>query len=303
MPAAARNVRKSDTASPAWVKQHNLTMAALAAGDWRRFPEAEVVAIQARGEFHRMDPMEVIATDDEVAGLLHRFPDRQYLVFPEDRKRPIRMFEDLPLLWVQRGPTTVFSGTAQPGEFYPFQLGVWAARKAIRDLRLTFSALRSEQGGIIPATALRCFNLGGTDWLGRPMKKTFAVGKGLVRPLWIGVDVPEDAAGEYQGTVVVQPGGLPPTTIRVRLTVTGPILTDHGDSELWRYSRLRWPLCRPASLRCQAVAASHAIRCGIAAVCGTNRIARRPFLPGQAQRVYGRLRLAIAPAWRRPAAP
>lgn len=229
-----------ETADPAWVKRNKLTRADLATGDWQRFPEAEVVAIQARGEFHRMDPMEIIATPAETAALLRRFPDRPYLVFPEDRKRPIRMFEDLPLMWVQRGPATVFIGRARPGEFYPFQLGIWAARKAISNLHLTFRALRSANGRTLPVSRLRCFNLSGTDWLGRPMKKTFTVAQGVVRPLWIGIDVPRDATGEYRGTVQVEPRGLPATTIEVRLQVSGPELPDHGDSELWRYSRLRW---------------------------------------------------------------
>jgi hypothetical protein len=229
-----------ETADKAWVEKHELTPAGLARGKWRQLPQAQVVEIQARGEFHRMDPMEVLATEAEVGQLLAQHPDRQYLLFPEDRRRPIRMFEDLPYCWVERGPGDSFKGGAQPNEFYPFQLGVFAARRAVLDLRLRFTDLRAEDGVLIPAAALRCLNLSGTDWLGRPMRREFPVGKGKVRPLWIGVPIPRDAQGTYRGTVVVKPVGEAPTTVKLELTVKGPVLEDRGDSELWRYSRLRW---------------------------------------------------------------
>ena len=46
----------------------------------------------------------------------------------------------------------------------------------------------SIQAGVIDG-ALRCFNTGGVDWLGRSMRKTVSVPRGKVQALWIGVDV------------------------------------------------------------------------------------------------------------------
>lgn len=229
-----------ETADAAWVRRHGLAPEALAAGGWRSLPQAELVAIQARGDFHRMDPMEVIATEEETAALLTRYPDRDYLLFAEDRTHPIRMFEDLPLRWVQRGPSAGFHGAAQPGEQYVFQIGVWACRAPIEDLAVELSALRSPAGGVIPATAFNCFNLGGTDARGRPLRRTVPVAQGVIRPLWVGVQVPRDAQGTYQGTVRVQPRGQPETALNLTLDVSGPILEDCGDGDLWRLSRLRW---------------------------------------------------------------
>ena len=75
-------------------------------------PEAEVVEIQAVNDFQRMDPMEVVATDEEVERLVRRYPGRAYLVFPEDRRYPIRMRAGLPRRWVETGPGRELSGTA-----------------------------------------------------------------------------------------------------------------------------------------------------------------------------------------------
>ena len=218
-----------ETADPAWRE---------GVGDFTKLPQAEVVEIQARGGFHRMDPIEVIATAAETEALVAGNAG-EYLLFPEDRRYPIRMFEDLPHCWIERGPKTEFGGEAQPGEFYTLQIGVFGARRVIEDVEVDFSELR-RPGDAIPASAWTCFNTGGTDWLGHPLAKTFAVGRGKVRPLWIGVQLPEDVQGQYTGTVTVRPRGMPPTEVTVRLNVTGLALADAGDAELWRMSRLRW---------------------------------------------------------------
>ncbi|MBM3501095.1 MAG: hypothetical protein FJX74_20785, partial [Armatimonadetes bacterium] len=218
-----------DTADPAWRAK---------LGDSSAYPRAKVLRIEARSEFHRMDPMEVIATEEETKALLGRHPD-DYLLFPEDRRHPIRMFEDLPYCWIERGPGGDFAGEAQPGEFYALQVGVFAARRPIEDLAVRFADLTGA-GGTIPASAFTCLNLAGTDWLGRPLTRTCPVGVGKVRPLWIGVQVPPDAKGDYTGTFTIQPPGLAPTEVALRLTIGGPVLADAGDSDLWRMSRLRW---------------------------------------------------------------
>ena len=111
----------------AWLEATGLASPSAALVD--TLPEARVLELQARTEFDRFDPMEVVATADEVAALLAKHPDSDYLVFPEDRTRPIKMPDDLPVSWTQTGPAAGFSGEARPGENYWFQLGVWAARR------------------------------------------------------------------------------------------------------------------------------------------------------------------------------
>lgn len=223
-----------------WLRRHHLNPEAIADGAWRNLPEAKVVAIQARTEWDRFDPMEIIATREEVQALLAQHPTRSYLLFPEDRRYPIRMFDHLPYRWIEQGPSTQFEGEAQPGEFYPFQIGVYAARQPVRALRVQVSDLVGEGGRRIPASAVKVFNLGGTDWLGRPLRREFSVTTGRVRALWVGVQVPKDASGVYTGTLRLRPQGLEETPFTIRLKVSGEVLEDGGDSDDWRLSRLRW---------------------------------------------------------------
>lgn len=209
---------------------------------WKSLSEAKLVEIQARTEFDRFDPMEIIATRTEVDELLKQNPLKSYLLFPEDRMHPVKMADFLPKRWIERGPSNRFTGEAARNEYYVFQIGVWAARHAINDVTVSCSGLRSLSGKTeIPASAFTCFNLGGIDWLGRPFRREFSVELGGVRALWFGLQVPKDAEpGEYVGALVIKPSGLPETRVELSIKVTDQILEDHGDSELWRLSRLRW---------------------------------------------------------------
>jgi len=238
---ATRYLPPEETADPAWVETLGLAKDQLEKGEWRQLPQAEVVELQAAGEFHRMDPMEVVATTAEVEKLIGRYPQQTYLVFPEDRRFPIRMRDDLPLQWVKKGAAEAFFGEAKKGEFYAFQLGVYAVKTALEDVDVELSDLRSESGQMIPATAISCFNTGGLDWNGRPFAKRVSVAKGRVQPLWIGVQIPEEAvAGRYEGSIVVQPQDREATEVQLAFEVADELIEDAGDGDLWRQARLRW---------------------------------------------------------------
>ena len=238
--AAGTYFPAKETADPAWRMAHQLDAAEIAKGSGKSLPQARLIEIQARGEFNRFDPMEVCATIEEVQALLTANPQDQWMVFPEDRKLPIRMVEDLPTRWLRAPSRNRFEGTANPDEFYTFQVGVWAARKAVGNLEVQFSDLRNSEGNTIPATALRCFNLGGTNSKGAPFRVPVSVSKGSVLALWFGVAVPPKSSGTYEGTVTLSASGLPPKLIAIRLKIEGEALSDHGDRDLWRFARLRW---------------------------------------------------------------
>ncbi len=160
-------------ADPAWLERNELQADRLQGKKWNALPPAKVIAIQARTDFDRFDPMEVIAMQEETRKLLAGHPSEDYLFFPEDRRFPIRMTDDLPLRWIANGPSDEFRGEARIGEFYVFQVGVFACGSAIEKLSVDYSELKSGQGQAIPAGAIRCFNLGGTDWLGMfPSKRS-----------------------------------------------------------------------------------------------------------------------------------
>lgn len=239
-----------DTADRAWQEKHG-PLGGNRAVEVAGVPSATLMGFEARGAFDRRDPMELIATPDEVASLLAGFPDAPYLVFPEDRRFPVRMAGDLPYRWIARGPSDRFEGAAQPGEYYVLQLGIWACRKGIGDVEIQVGDLAGPDGAAISASAIRCINLGGTDWEGRPFRKSFSVAQGRVRPLWVIVEVPENAqTGQYTGTIRLQPVGgthtdtfryeLPPTTIHLALSISGGVVEEHGCLEAWRQSRLAW---------------------------------------------------------------
>jgi Family of unknown function (DUF6067) len=229
------------TAEPSWLARHRLLPGSSGEDTWRSLPKANVLQIQARSDFDRFDPMEVIATEQEVRNLLAQHSARTYLIFPEERQFPIRMREDLPLRWIERGPTAEFCGVAQRGEFYVFQIGIYAARATISNLSVDYLDLESAGGKQIPGSAVQCFNLAGFDWAGRPLKKAVSVPRRTVRALWFGIPIPKDAEhGMYRGRLLLHPEGAEPASIRLNLHVSQQDVEDSGDNDLWRQSRLRW---------------------------------------------------------------
>ena len=213
-----------------------------AASDWKArlpantegLPCAAVVRLEARTEFDSFYPMEVVATPEETQAMLARSAaESAYFLFPEDRRFPIHMTDELPLRWVKSGPGREFHGEAQRNEFYVFQIGVLATRTNLAALDVEF------KGEI--ARWLNCFNTGGTNWDGKPFRKTVNVPQGKVQALWIGVDVPRDAKpGEHSATVTIRLANATPADIELKLNVRPTELADRGDSEPWRLGRLRW---------------------------------------------------------------
>jgi len=230
-----------ETADTAWIARRMLTPEALASDRWERIPQAAVTEIQAVDDFDSFSPMEIIATAQETRALVAAYPDAPYLLFPENRRFSIRMNHDLPYRWIERGPFRAFQGDADKGEFYVFQVGVWAVRDLDR-LEVHASDFRHERANAtIPASAVSVFNLGGVDSKGHDFTIPLSVPKGAVQPLWLGIAVPEDAiSGRYTGTVTVVAGGFPPRPIPVTITVSDRTIRAHGDDEPWRMSRLRW---------------------------------------------------------------
>ena len=226
-----------ETASAEWKKANRLT-----GKKAPELPQATVRQFQAISDFHSFYPMEVTATAQEKEDLLKSKPNDPYILFTEDRRCPIRMTTDLPYKWIEDNRHDFFEGTADKGEYYTFQIGLWAARKDVSHLKLTYSPLvNSQTGESIPASAFTCFNTGGVDVTGSVFEKDCSVPKGKVQALWVGTMVPEQlTAGQYTGTVTVQAAGMKPKQVKVTLNVTDNLIANHGDNEPWRHSRLRW---------------------------------------------------------------
>lgn len=226
-----------NTASADWVKKNKLSRKKAPA-----LPAAKVVQFQAINELNSFYPMEVIATSNETARLLKEHPGEKYILFTEDRKFPIRMTTDIPYKWIADNRHDFFNGQADKGEYYVFQLGVWAARSNVENLYVDFSALTNKATGEqIPASSFTCFNTEGTDVTGTVFEKNCSVDKGKVQALWVGTQLPEHlSAGTYQGTVTVSAANAESKTVQVSLNVSENVIANHGDNEPWRHSRLRW---------------------------------------------------------------
>lgn len=161
-------------------------------------------------------------------------------VFTETRENPIRPAFGMQEAWrAQAGKKhPSFAGQAKPGEFYVFQIGVQAL-EAIGPLGISFGDLKSD-GGSIPASALRCLSLGGTNQDGRALAKTIMVPAGKLQALWLGVDVPLSAHGGYLGTAELKLTSSITLPVSIRLSAAGEPVMDHGDSVAKNLSRLRW---------------------------------------------------------------
>jgi hypothetical protein len=205
----------------------------------KSFATAKLKGFQSRTAFDSFFPMEVIALPAEKKSLTDKFTD-DYLIFPEERLFPIRMRDEIPLRWIRKGPSGDFSGEACRNEYFAFQIGLYASRNNLSDIKCEFGDL-GNGGYKIPASALTCFNTGGIGPYGEPFEKRVDVSKGSVQPLWIGVDIPGDIpAGTYSGRITLKCDNAAPETLKIVIKVADKYLADRGDSEPWRHSRLRW---------------------------------------------------------------
>jgi hypothetical protein len=240
----ARYIAPRPSADPAWVERHHLGAAEHSQEVWESLPVADVVELEARSEHDSFYPMEVVANQDEVQGLVSRYPGRPFLLFPEDRGHPTRMDDHLPLRWIKSGSQGQFHGQAYRNEFYVFQIGVYAREDLIKspvNFGVSFEDLRGHKGGVIPASAFRCFNLGGVDVKGQRFRKAWSVAPGHVGALWFGIQVPLEAApGAYEGRVLLRPEGYAEMPITINLKVDSEFLRDGGVDDIQRLARLKW---------------------------------------------------------------
>ncbi len=130
-----------DTAEPDWVNQ----IGKLSTESMQQLAKASVLSIQSVNEFHSFFPMEIIATKAEQEQLLGPSP-KTFHLFPEYRDYPIRMQRNLPKHWVSRGLIDTFKIAARRGEYYTFQIGVFAANQRLDNLNVSLDGFKSEGG-------------------------------------------------------------------------------------------------------------------------------------------------------------
>lgn len=174
--------------------------------------------------------------------LLADKPASGFFCFTEDRMYDIRLNDAIPARWATRtrDNRNLFTGTARPGEFYTWQIGVYSPFDTLDDIKIWFSDLKNTNGEKIKASAMKCFNTDGTDKSGKTFHKHITIEKGHVQALWIGVDIPGNAKGLYTGKVHIADKDGRTETVRLEINVTGEMLHEHGYNESWRKARLNW---------------------------------------------------------------
>jgi len=203
--------------------------------DRTTLPRAYTTRIQSVNAFHSFFPMEVIASDSEVASFMASAADG-WALMPEYRDYPVRMRRFVPQHWPARGQVSEFTGNVLRGEAFTFQLAVVAMSDTLQDVHVTFE-------GFPPPLdrTLTCFNCGGVDENGHAFEKNVTVPAGTVQPLWVGLEVPErQRAGTYEGDLRVSTASHGEKTIRVHLMVRPERAVNHDFDEPALMTRLAW---------------------------------------------------------------
>lgn len=235
-----------NSGSPNYPTVHYLQPEQTASNEWLgAIPEAlkintTVKEIESINAFNSFYPMEVIATGAESAALIRKYKRTDYVVFPEDRQYPVKMFDRIPYRWVQRGAVTQFTGSALRGENYALQLNVYALQN-LEQLSVSFADLKDAKGNVIAAKNLSCINTGGTDYKGNPFTKIVNVTKDSIQPLWCLLDVPATAKpGIYKGAATVKAANAAVTVVPIQLTVGNALAKNGNIAEPWKQTRLKW---------------------------------------------------------------
>ena len=167
--------------------------------------------------------------------------NKTFFIFPELRENSIKWFDSIPEGKLRNSNFEKnFSMSAQPGELYTYQIGVWALKSELDDIQVEFSELKKDNSDqIIHAGDITCFNKGGIDFRGNAFTKKVNVQSGRIQALWMGIDLTGIEKGNYSGSVSVIAGGEK-QTIPVQLKVAGETVPNHGYNQGKRLSRLNW---------------------------------------------------------------
>ncbi len=224
-------LKPEETASAAWLSKINFAHA---------YPEATVKEFQSIDAFNSNYPMEVIATKAQTDELRAKYTGDKFLVFPEDREYSIRMANDLPQRWIERGPRNSFKGEAARGENFAFQLGIYALQD-LKNVKISFSNLISSAGKSILSDSIFCINTNGTAYDGMPMRKMVDVAKGTIQAMWCGINIPKAILpATYTGKATISINNSTAKEIELSVTVTNQLYENGDVNEPWKMTRLRW---------------------------------------------------------------
>ncbi|MEO5999703.1 MAG: glycoside hydrolase domain-containing protein [Chitinophagaceae bacterium] len=183
--------------------------------------------------------LKVASVDDQSKWLL-QFPGKTFIVVPERRELPITQLDFIPGRWLKRSAagTNEFYAEAQPGEFFVFQLGIFANRFDLTDIHISFEEVNNGKNKIA-AAAFTCFNQEGIDIMGKMFAKKLKLQKNRVLPMWIGLNIPGNAEGVYRSKIFVHTD-KGDDVIQVGINVMGQLVANQGVDDASTLSRLQW---------------------------------------------------------------
>ncbi len=218
-----------ETASPEWITSTSGIKPV----------QATVMEMQSIDAINTFFPMEVIATEAETIAIKAIGKGQPFMIFPEDRMNPVKMKRDLPQRWIIHGPADSFNGSADRGENFAFQLGLYAHAGKLENIKITFTDFSG--AGTLSGKLFSCINTSGIGWDGAPFEKKVDVEVGTVQPLWCTVSIPEQIApGSYTGTATIKADGTTARTVTIKLTITDKVAHNGGVDEPWKQTRLAW---------------------------------------------------------------
>jgi glycosyl hydrolase family 123 len=246
------SIKLKNNPSKKWLNKHQID----SISNTHTYPDdvnlAHVTQIEAYDELHSFYPMEVVANPLEVKNLTedcdkNSVKDQNplnFLIFPETRENPIRLRDQLPLQWIEKGPSNKVVATTDKNEYFTFQLGIYTHKATLTNISIKFPTLQSDMGESIQSIdsgSWTCFNSGGVDWLGEQFTKQVDCECGHVVALWIGIDItPQTVPGLYEGFIEISADDLPFQKVAIHLTVTQNNLENKGYNDLDRMSRMSW---------------------------------------------------------------
>lgn len=176
--------------------------------------------------------MSEYATEQQIHQFIKNNPNKSYFTFPEPRQNAIRLLDGMTAKWtdLKGDELTEFDATVQPGEYFTFQIGVFAHAQLLENISYNDIGL----------DGITCFNIEGINHLGESISKAISIKQGDVQPLWFGIQIPESATGEIAGKIEIQPKNTEPSTINIRLKVSGEIVQNNGFDDGYRLSRMAW---------------------------------------------------------------
>jgi hypothetical protein len=181
-----------------------------------------------------------ISTADAAKIYGHVIGDKKFFVFPEVREKPLKWFDSIPEIKLKKIIRPGYSVlNARPGEIFVFQIGIWALKGDVNDVKLLFSDLIGRKGMNVKASSMTCYNLGGTDFRGNGFSKQVNITGGRLQSLWISIDLDTISSGTYRGSVSVISGDEK-ELVPILLKVSGEAVLNHGYNEGSHLSRLNW---------------------------------------------------------------